>query len=191
MHYVNRATVTWELMKLCNDLLSCFMCMETCNHELEKFKQVIVSTVVSFLVRCYACIIAFGSQRTEDLSRIIKTKASFALGPYSLSGNHVKAARSDATMIVLLLNLTDISTALLAMRILNFGAIVKVLIRISRLRDFPRSCGKTPSHFTSNKSFDLLLLEHSRHNSTIVFFRTSTLTYVRKYVFYVEVAAAA
>ena len=40
-------------------------------------------------------------------------------------------------------NLTDTSAAALQRRLSNFKAIWKVLPRISRLRDFPRHCGKT------------------------------------------------
>ena len=46
-------------------------------------------------------------------------------------------------MIVSLWNLTGISAALLPRYLLNFRAIGKVQTRISRLRDFTRSCGKT------------------------------------------------
>ena len=46
-------------------------------------------------------------------------------------------------MIVLLWNLTGSSAALLPRCLLNFRAIGKVQTRISGLRDFTRSCGKT------------------------------------------------
>ena len=46
-------------------------------------------------------------------------------------------------MIVSFWNLTGISAALLPRWLSNFRAIRKVLTRISRLRDFTRSCGKT------------------------------------------------
>ena len=72
-------------------------------------------------------------------------------GLYSLSGKtsyhhfprSLEAARLDLIMIVSLRNLTGISAALLPRRLSNFKAIGKVLTRISRLRDFTRSCDKT------------------------------------------------
>ena len=72
------------------------------------------------------------------------------LGFYSLSGwtSHHKnswkleAERLDVVMIVSLWNLTGISAALLPMCLSNFRAIEKVWTRISRFRNFARSCGK-------------------------------------------------
>ena len=72
-------------------------------------------------------------------------------GLYSLSGKtsyrqiswSLEAARLGFIMIVSLWNLTGISAALLPRCLLNFRAIGKVQTRISRLRDFTRSCGKT------------------------------------------------
>ena len=72
-------------------------------------------------------------------------------GLYSLSGKtsyrqiswSLEAARLGVIMIVSLWNLTGISAALLPRCLLNFRAIGKVQTRISRLRDFTRSCGKT------------------------------------------------
>ena len=72
-------------------------------------------------------------------------------GLYSLSGKtsyrqiswSLEAARLGVIMIVSLWNLTGISAALLPRCLLNFRAIGKVQTRISRLRDFTRSYGKT------------------------------------------------
>ena len=72
-------------------------------------------------------------------------------GLYSLSGKtsyrqiswSLEAARLDAIMIVSLWNLTGISAALPPRCLSNFRAIGKVYSRISRLRDFTWSCGKT------------------------------------------------
>ena len=73
-------------------------------------------------------------------------------GLYSLSGWtsyrkiswSLEVARFGVKMIASLWNLTDISVALLPMCLSNFKAIGKVWTWISRLRDFTRSCGKTP-----------------------------------------------
>ena len=72
-------------------------------------------------------------------------------GLYSLSGRtsyrqiswSLEAARLGVIMIVSLWNLTGISVALLPRCLLNFRAIGKIQIRISRFRDFTRSCGRT------------------------------------------------
>ena len=72
-------------------------------------------------------------------------------GLYSLSGKtsyrqisrSLEAARLGVIMIVSFWNLTGISAALLPRWLSNFRAIGKVLTRISRFRDFTRSCGKT------------------------------------------------
>ena len=72
-------------------------------------------------------------------------------GLYSLSGKtscrqiswSLEAARLGVIMIVSLWNLTGIPAALLPRCLLNFRAIGKFQTRISRLRDFTRSCGKT------------------------------------------------
>ena len=73
------------------------------------------------------------------------------LGLYSLSGKtsycqiswSLEAARLDVAMVVSLWNLTGTSAAALPRYLPNFRAIGKVSTRISRLRDFTRSCGKT------------------------------------------------
>ena len=72
-------------------------------------------------------------------------------GLYSLSGKTsyrqiswcLEASRLDVAMVVLLWNLTGTSAATLPRYLPNFRAIEKVLTRISRLRDFTRSCGRT------------------------------------------------
>ena len=72
-------------------------------------------------------------------------------GLYSLSGQtsyrqiswSLEAARLDVAMVVLLWNFTGTSVAALPRYLSNFRAIGKVQTRISRLRDFTRSCGKT------------------------------------------------
>ena len=72
-------------------------------------------------------------------------------GLYSLSGKtsyrqiswSLEAARLDVAMAVSLWNLTGTSAPLLPRYLPNFRAIGKVWTRISRLRDFTRSCGKT------------------------------------------------
>ena len=69
IHYVKRAAVTWELMKPCDDLLSCFVSKETWNHALEPLERVLASRAVAFLGKWYACIIAYGFQRTRGLSQ--------------------------------------------------------------------------------------------------------------------------
>ena len=79
-------------------------------------------------------------------------------GLYSLSSKtsyrqiswSLEAARLGVIMIVSLWNLTGISAALLPRCLLNFRAIGKVQTRISRLRHFARSCGKT-SHRLVNR----------------------------------------
>ena len=63
-------------------------------------------------------------------------------GKISLS---LEAVRLDVIMIISLWNLTVVSAAQLPKCLSNFRATGKVWTRISRLRDFPRSCGKTPS----------------------------------------------
>ena len=73
------------------------------------------------------------------------------LGLYSLSDKtsyrqiswSLGAARLDVAMVVSLWNLTGTSAAALPRYLPNFRAIGKILTRISRLRDFTRSCGKT------------------------------------------------
>ena len=55
----------------------------------------------------------------------------------------LEAARLDVAMVVSLWNLTGTSAAALPRYLPNFRAIGKVWTRISRLRDFTRSCGKT------------------------------------------------
>ena len=82
---------------------------------------------------------------TEDMS------ISCLQGLYSLSGKtsyrqiswSLEAARLGVAMVVSLWNLTGTSAALLPRYLSNFRAIEKVKTRISRLRDFTRSCGKT------------------------------------------------
>ena len=72
-------------------------------------------------------------------------------GLYSVSGRvsyhkisgSLEAAILDVIMIVSLWNVTGISAALLPRCLSNFEAIGKVETRISRLRDFTRSYGKT------------------------------------------------
>ena len=72
-------------------------------------------------------------------------------GLYSLSGKtsyrqiswSLEAARLSVIMIVSHWNLTGISAALLPRCLSNFRAIQKVWTRISWLRDFTKSCGKT------------------------------------------------
>ena len=56
---------------------------------------------------------------------------------------NLEAARLDVRIITSHWNLTGISTALLPRWLSNFSAIGNVKTRISRLRDFTRSCGKT------------------------------------------------
>ena len=85
-----------------------------------------------------------------------------ALGLYSLSGKtsyrkiswSLGAARLGVIIIVSPWNLTGISAALLPRCLSNFRAIGKVQTRISRLRDFTRSCGKT-SYRLMNRGPDL------------------------------------
>ena len=72
-------------------------------------------------------------------------------GLYSLSGKtsyhqisrSLESAWFDVIIIVSLWNLTGISAALLPRCLSNRRAIGKILTRISWLRDFTRSCGKT------------------------------------------------
>ena len=81
------------------------------------------------------------------------------LDPYSLSdktsssqlSRSLEAERLDAIMIVLFWRLTAISATLLPWCLSNFRAIGKFKTRISRLRDFTRSCGKTSVRWV-NKS---------------------------------------
>ena len=94
------------------------------------------------------------SRRSEDLSMASgagASRLSITLGLYSLSGKtsyrqiswSLEAARLCVIMIVSHWNLTGISAALLPSCLSNCRAIEKVYSRISRLRDFTRSCGKT------------------------------------------------
>ena len=72
-------------------------------------------------------------------------------GLYSQSGKtsypqiswSLEATRLNVIIAVSLWNLTGTSAAALPMCLLNFRAIGKVQTRISRLRDFTRSCSKT------------------------------------------------
>ena len=74
-----------------------------------------------------------------------------SLGLYSLSGKtsyrqiswSLEAARLGVIIIAPLWSLTGTSAALLPRGLSNFRAIGKVLTRISRPRDFTRSCSKT------------------------------------------------
>ena len=74
---------------------------------------------------------------------------------YSLSGETsyrrsrevLKPQDWDVITIVSLWNFTDLSTALLARCLSNFRVIEKVWNRLSRLRDFKRSFGKTSTRF--------------------------------------------
>ena len=78
-------------------------------------------------------------------------KSMFTQGLYSLSGKTpyrqiswiIEAARLDVAIVISLWNLTGTSAAALARYQPNFRATGKVSTRISRLRDFTRSCGKT------------------------------------------------
>ena len=79
----------------------------------------------------------WGSEAIQGLYSL-SDKTSYRQISWSL-----EAARLGFIMIVSLWNLTGISAALLPRCLLNFRAILKVKTRISRLRDFTRSCGKT------------------------------------------------
>ena len=68
-------------------------------------------------------------------------------------------------MILSLWNLTGISAALLPRCLLNFRAIGKVQTRISRLRDFTRSCGKT-SYRLVNRGPGLFSQQKKKHIHT-------------------------
>ena len=78
-------------------------------------------------------------------------------GPYSLTGKtfyrkiswSIEAARWDVIMFISIWNLTGTWTALVSGCLSNFRSIGKVLTRISRLRDFTRSCGKTSVHLVN------------------------------------------
>ena len=81
---------------------------------------------------------------------------------YSLSGKtsyrqiswSLEAARLDVAMVISLWNLTATSAAVLPRYLPNFRAIGRVSTRISRLRDFARSCGKA-SYGLVNRGPDL------------------------------------
>ena len=110
------------------------------------------------------CLLSFSDYQWFQRS-FVDQKASFKMtdkvpqhlchngyqGLYSLSGKtsyrqiswSLEAARLDVAMVVSLWNLTGTSAALLPRYLPNFRAIGKVQTRISRLRDFARSCGKT------------------------------------------------
>ena len=85
------------------------------------------------------------------LSRPISPMPMKKLGFYSLSGKTcccqtsltLEAARFDVIMILSLWYLTGFSVALLPRCLSHIRAIGKGWTRISRLRDFTRSCGKT------------------------------------------------
>ena len=86
------------------------------------------------------------------------------LGLYSLSGKtsyrqislSLEATRLNVIIVVSLWNLTGTSAAALSMCLLNFRAIGKVQTRISRLRDFTRSCSKTSYHLV-NRGPDVII----------------------------------
>ena len=93
---------------------------------------------------CYRCCCDW---KMTQISYVPLIVPYWIQGLYSLSGKtsyrqiswSLEAARLDVAIVVLLWNLTGTSAAALP----NFRAIVKVQTRISRLRDFTRSCGKT------------------------------------------------
>ena len=99
----------------------------------------------------HICCLILNVLRLREVNSNRKETIHLPLGLYSLSGKTsyrkiswcFEAARLGVIMIVSLWNLTGISTALLPRCLLNFRAIGKVQTRISRLRDFTRSCGKT------------------------------------------------
>ena len=117
-----------------------------------------VIVYVSFVMRLASTrYCTFGNiVLTDALARcIIKSSADMAViwlgnniqGIYSLSGRtsyrNTSWSLQVTIMVVSLWNSTGISTALLLRWLSNFRVIGKVLTRISRLRDFMRSCGKT------------------------------------------------
>ena len=90
----------------------------------------------------------------RQYSRCLKIYWDFftmLLGLYSLSGKtsyrqiswSLEATRLNVIIVVSLWNLTGTSAAALPMCLLNFREIGKAQTRISRLRDFTRSCSKT------------------------------------------------
>ena len=80
---------------------------------------------------------------------------------YHQISRSIEAARLDVTMIVSLWNLTGISAALLPRCLSIFIAVGKVYTRISRLRNFTRSCGKTPVRLTKKRpGLGLFSLRH-------------------------------
>ena len=68
---------------------------------------------------------------------------------YCLISLSIEAAILGVLTIVSLWNLRATAETLLSRCLLNFTAIWKVQIRISRLRDFTRSCGKTSNRFVN------------------------------------------
>ena len=72
----------------------------------------------------------------------------------------LEAARLDVAMVVSLWNLTGTSAAVLPRYLPNFRAIGKVQTRISRLRDFTTSCGKTSYRLVNRGPGPNELIEH-------------------------------
>ena len=85
---------------------------------------------------------------------------------YSQSGKtsyrHISLSFEIATLYALMLasfsNLTGISAVLLSMCLSNYRAIGKVQTRISGLRDFMRSCGKTSYRLVNRGPVDVSLI---------------------------------
>ena len=120
--------------------------------------------VVESLLKLYYCRVAFKMSKwftnwainygknevSRDLS--LRCASDGYLSLYSLSGKasyhqiswNLGAARLDVIMIASLWNLTGILATLLPWGLPNFEAIGKVLTRTLWLREFTRSCGKTP-----------------------------------------------
>ena len=118
---------------------------------------------------------------TIKASRLLRT---CLLGLYSLSGKtsyrqiswSLEAAILGVIKIVSLWNLTGISAALLPRCLLNFRAIGKVQTRISWLRDFTRSCGKT-SYRLVNRGPESIIAVHSAPKLTWNYFLLIILHY--------------
>ena len=97
-------------------------------------------------------------------------------GLYSLSGKtsyrqiswSLEAARMYVAMVVSLWNLTGTSVSVLPRYVPNFRAIGKVQTRISRHRDFTRSCGKTSYRLVNRGPGYVSELGHHLHYSDVI-----------------------
>ena len=146
-------------MHICNSKLT-ICCQRLCWHSC-KPRKCYLYLFIDYNLTTYPCIAKNQARSCNEIIYITHNgnfPRWFLLmtwpghqGLYSLSGKtsyrkiswSLGAARFGVIMIVSLWNLTGISAALLPRCLSNLRAIGKVQTRISRLRNFTRSCGKT------------------------------------------------